>query len=105
MLSNSQGLTDQSLSVRLAWEKNASIAASETSTAQVIHIGDSNRGMPIQPALHWQTPIVRSITELLKLPENWNSYGSRSVRYDTAMFAILVLGNIMAAGTPLPSVV
>lgn len=104
MVSNSQGLTDQSIS-RMVWEKHAAITASEATTAQVIPIGDGNRGMPVRPALHWQASVVRSIAELLKLPENWNSYGSKCVRYDTAMFAILVLENIMAAGTPLPSVV
>jgi hypothetical protein len=99
---NTQGLTDQDVMV---WEKNAAITASETITAQVIPIGESNRGMPVSPARHWQATVVRSITDLLRLPENWNSYGSQSVRYDTAMFAIVILENIMASGTPIPSVV
>jgi hypothetical protein len=105
MVTSSQGLTDQSISFQLMWESNATTTAAETAVAQVIPHGERSRGMHIQPARHWQVPVVRLITELLELPANWNSYGSSRIRRDTAMFAIEILENVMAAGTPLPAVV
>lgn len=105
MVSSSQGLTDQSISFQMVWESNAATTALEATAAEAIPIRDRSRGMPGQPARHWRASVVRSITELLKLPDNWNSYSASSIRYDTAMFAIVVLENIMAAGTPIPSVV
>ncbi len=106
MVNSVHGLTDKNINVDFSWEPNAAITTPEQlfGGGPVIFLG-ATQIAPRRPGTHWQAPIIAKIRQLLKLPENWNSYGAPRLRYDTAMFAILVLEDIMNAGTPLPSVV
>lgn len=53
----------------------------------------------------WEREVLRSVLEYLKLPEGWDSYEGKPLRYDTGMFAIQVLASAMSDSTPAPSVV
>lgn len=105
MVNSAQGLTDENVKTAIAWEQNATITSSETAANEIIPFPGRKQLLPRQPGRQWQPRIISSIKEILDLQENWNSYGAPCVRYDTAMFGILILENIMNAGTPLPSVV
>ncbi|MBI2960196.1 MAG: hypothetical protein HYY28_07785 [Betaproteobacteria bacterium] len=101
MVNSAQGLTDQSSDNPIAWEQNAASTSPEVPANDLLAL-PARKG---PSGKHWQAQIVSSIDRLLRLPENWNSYGAPRIRHDTAMFAIVVLENIMIPGTPLPSVV
>jgi hypothetical protein len=53
----------------------------------------------------WIAPTARQVATLLKLRENWDSYGSAPIRRDTAYALIDVLAGIMGPNSPAPAVV
>src|SRR5262245_46683650 len=53
----------------------------------------------------WQEEIVDLLCRFLQLPEDWDTYGGRPLRHDTAMFTLQVLNNIMTPATPVPHIV
>ncbi|MEK7996278.1 MAG: hypothetical protein AAB403_20960 [Planctomycetota bacterium] len=57
----------------------------------------------IQPK--WQASVLMKVTELLSLRPGWDSYSAPVLKHDAAMFAMIVLQNVMKPGTPEPSVV
>jgi hypothetical protein len=53
----------------------------------------------------WLRPTLERFGELLRLPENWNSYGARPVDVGAVVCALQILGETMQADTPAPSIV
>jgi hypothetical protein len=53
----------------------------------------------------WFGPTLRSLQELLQLPENWNSYGARPIVPEWAASALKLLVKMAPADTPVPIVV
>lgn len=53
----------------------------------------------------WFIPTVKALTELLQLPEDWNSYGAPRVDPYSIAAAISLLASIMRDDSPPPAVV
>ena len=50
-------------------------------------------------------PTAQALIELLDLPENWDSYGARSINREIALSALQLLSETMPDDTPTPAVV
>jgi hypothetical protein len=50
-------------------------------------------------------PTISAFIGIQNLRENWNSYGGKSINNDLIQQALSVLGTIMQASSPAPSVV
>jgi hypothetical protein len=61
---------------------------------------DHRRGKPA-----WEKEVVATLCRFLDLDEGWDTYGGRPLRYDTGMFAVQILSNIMDESIPPPSIV
>lgn len=56
--------------------------------------------------LAWATPAVETLKQLLELPPNWDSYGTKSIEPELASEAMRLLTEIMSVGcVPLPAFV
>jgi hypothetical protein len=53
----------------------------------------------------WQPKVVERLVELLSLKDNWDSYGANRPSLTSALDLCSVLGGVMAANTPAPSIV
>ena len=53
----------------------------------------------------WRLQVADRLFDLLQLPENWDSYGARVPSRTSADDMLAVLGSIMQAKSPTPSVV
>jgi hypothetical protein len=53
----------------------------------------------------WLLPVLEKLADVGSLPENWNSYGARSITAQTVAAALRLLSLIMSDVMPLPSVV
>ncbi len=53
----------------------------------------------------WPASVQAKLTALLEFEGGWDSYKAPALKHDAAMFALVVLQNVMAPGTPEPSVV
>ncbi len=53
----------------------------------------------------WKDAILSKLSELTKLPFNWDSYGANSVSADKAALAYSLLNTLMRENTPLPVIV
>lgn len=51
----------------------------------------------------WLDPTIKTMAELLHLPENWNSYGALPVDPQAVAWAIELLGRTMGPNTPPPT--
>jgi hypothetical protein len=58
-----------------------------------------------EPERRWEGEVMRHLAEYAKMGQNWDSYGSPAVGWDTGMFALSVLNDVMRARTPIPQVV
>jgi antitoxin (DNA-binding transcriptional repressor) of toxin-antitoxin stability system len=52
----------------------------------------------------WLLPTIRTIGELLDLPEGWSSYPARRIDPAAAIWALDLLGKVMQPETPAPTV-
>lgn len=57
----------------------------------------------VQPK--WQASVLAKVTELLNLRQGWDGYNAPALKHDAAMFAMVILQNVMKQSTPEPSVV
>ena len=57
------------------------------------------------PERKWQIEVQRRLLEYVKMPKGWDSYGAPPVGWDTGMFALAVLNDVMRTRTPIPQVV
>lgn len=53
----------------------------------------------------WEIVVLQKVLELVEMPSGWDSYGAPSVGWDTGLFALWVLHNVMRPETPIPHVV
>jgi hypothetical protein len=53
----------------------------------------------------WQIEIQGQLLKYVKMPKGWDSYGAPPIGWDTGMFALSVLNDIMRTRTPIPQVV
>lgn len=53
----------------------------------------------------WLAPSIESLTSLMALPANWDTYGSRVIDPRSVYHALTLLTQIMGASTPAPQVV
>lgn len=65
----------------------------------------SNTLLLEQRPSEWFLKIVIQVCELGDLPDNWNSYGARSIDPRTAEFVISLLQEILTENDPLPAIV
>lgn len=49
--------------------------------------------------------IEEKVYELLRLPENWNSYGATKIRQDVGFFSIYLMASLTRSDMPVPNVV
>jgi hypothetical protein len=57
------------------------------------------------PEKKWQIEVQSHLLRCAKMGEGWDSYGAPSVGWDTGMFALSVLNDVMRTRTPIPQVV
>jgi hypothetical protein len=57
------------------------------------------------PEKKWQIEIQNRLIELARMEDNWDSYGSSPMGWDTGMFALSILNDVMRPRTPIPQVV
>ena len=50
----------------------------------------------------WQKDVLKRLLELIRLPKNWDSYGSEPPRQSVANFAWLILGTLDLEHLPTP---
>jgi hypothetical protein len=50
-------------------------------------------------------PLLDTAKRLSKLPENWDSYGARTVNPDLIEYGLSLLNELTTSGTPLPAMV
>jgi hypothetical protein len=53
----------------------------------------------------WLSPTVERLTQLLDLPENWDSYGGRPIDPAEVAWALDLLARVMSPGSPPPTVI
>jgi antitoxin (DNA-binding transcriptional repressor) of toxin-antitoxin stability system len=53
----------------------------------------------------WLLPTIRTLAELLDLPEGWSSYPARRIDPAAVIWALELLGKVMQTETPAPIVV
>lgn len=53
----------------------------------------------------WRGDVLGTLESLLRMPAGWNSYGSKPISWDAAMFGMILLNSLMKSDTPSPSVV
>ena len=53
----------------------------------------------------WLKPVVKVMSELLNLPENWDSYGACRISPAATAFALQLLSETMQTDTPVPALV
>ena len=100
------GLSDELFRSDFSWESNAAAISGPRESALVYQLDRYRPSLRQHSAVsHWQADVLSKVLNLADLPANWNSYGAKPLRHDTALFAMLVLENIMQGDTPLPDVV
>jgi hypothetical protein len=100
------GLSDELFKSEFSWESNAASITGPRDSALVYQLDRYRSKLQQRGAVsHWQAQVLNKVLQLIDLPANWDSYGGKPVRHDTALFAMLVLENIMQADTPLPDLV
>lgn len=53
----------------------------------------------------WEAVLIPKIVQLTELLDGWDGYSGRPIGYETCMFAIVVLNNVLRPTTPCPQVV
>ena len=53
----------------------------------------------------WQIEVQRRLIEYAKMARGWDSYDAPPVGWDTGMFVLSVLNDVMRMRTPIPQVV
>ena len=53
----------------------------------------------------WVVPTIKAFAGILNLSDNWDSYGGRTINRDLIREALFILGMVMKADSPAPSVV
>ena len=61
--------------------------------------------VPIARGNDWLPAITERLNELLALPANWDSYGSRTISVPAATTALQLLRSVLSAGKPIPSII
>jgi hypothetical protein len=57
------------------------------------------------PERKWQIEVQNRLLKYVKMQKGWDSYGAPPVGWDTGMFALSVLNDVMRTRTPIPQVV
>jgi hypothetical protein len=57
------------------------------------------------PERKWQIEVQGRLLKYVKMKKGWDSYGALPVGWDTGMFALFVLNDVMRTRTPIPQVV
>lgn len=71
-----------------------------------VESGDFNEKIEVGDASPtWMEEAAQSLTTILNLEENWDSYGARRVTLDGAIAALTVLFNVMGDRTPMPAII
>jgi hypothetical protein len=101
------GLSDDLFSSDFSWESNAAAISAPSRESALVYQLDRYRAKPEQRGVvsHWQATVLSKLLQLADLPPNWDGYDAKSLRHDTALFAMLILENIMQADTPIPTLV
>lgn len=53
----------------------------------------------------WESAVLQEVLRLTELKRGWDSYNAHPIRWDAALFALLILRNVMQATTPVPQIV
>jgi hypothetical protein len=57
------------------------------------------------PERRWQVEVQSRLVKYAKMDSGWDTYGAPSIGWDTGLFALSVLNDVMRARTPIPQVV
>lgn len=60
---------------------------------------------PVQALPAWVRPTIAAFVSITSLADNWDSYGGKTINRDLINQSLLVLGMVMQADSPAPSVV
>jgi hypothetical protein len=91
-------LSDAHMSPATSSEATSSSASTEAGGS--VAAFNVRRGKP-----SWQQEIVDALCRLIELSDDWDTYGGKPLRHDTAMFALQVLNSLMTPAMPTPNVV
>ena len=64
-----------------------------------------HRAFDAPPERKWQIEVQNHLLKYVRMQAGWDSYGAPQIGWDTAMFALWILNNVMRARTPIPQVV
>jgi hypothetical protein len=93
-------LSDAYTSPATSNEATSSSASLEAAPPSSIAAFNVRRSKP-----SWQQEIVDALCRLIELPDDWDTYGGKALRHDTAMFTLQVLNSLMSPATPTPNIV
>ena len=82
----------------------------ESSTSSVPGPGRSQfpnfyRAFDGPPERKWQIEVQNHLLKYVKMQPGWDSYGAPQIGWDTGMFALSILNDVMRTRTPIPQVV
>jgi hypothetical protein len=63
------------------------------------------RAFNAPPERKWQIEVQSHLLKYVKMEKGWDSYGAPPVGWDTGMFALSILNDVMRTRTPIPQVV
>ena len=86
----------------LFYESTGSIAPT---TQRATQYPNFFKAFDAPPEKKWQIEVQRHLLHYAKMQEGWDSYGTPPVGWDTGMFALSVLNDVMRTRTPIPQVV
>jgi hypothetical protein len=81
---------------------------SNTSTAPAAgrsQFPNFQRAFDAPPDRRWQVEVQKHLAKYVKMPPSWDSYSAPRIGLDTAMFALVILEDVMRSRTPIPQVV
>jgi hypothetical protein len=63
------------------------------------------RAYDAPPERKWQIEVQNQLLKYVKMQPGWDSYGAPRIGWDTGMFALSILNDVMRTRTPIPQVV
>jgi hypothetical protein len=84
---------------------NVTIAALRSASQQ--HMGERHYTLTESQVQtpDWVIPVVSRLVELMRLPDNWDSYGAKPIDATTVRYFLEALIGLMRTNTPAPDVV
>jgi hypothetical protein len=82
-----------------------SAGSTVTPTPRATNYPNFFKAFDAPPDKKWQIEVQGHLLKYVKMRDGWDSYGAPPVGWDTGMFALSVLNDVMRTRTPIPQVV